>query len=147
LVDRPAILDLFVGCGAIAAGRLAVVCIDGRPSSIVAALRRRFREGCIAPVVYIHDSATVVYPFTLEPLASLLRAQEGGRVLYADLGLPPLGASARRFGDRTPGSNELVFELEAIPPETLVKYVTEAASRLARESAEVTHPSVRRTTP
>jgi|HubBroStandDraft_4_1064222.scaffolds.fasta_scaffold551407_2 hypothetical protein len=132
LVDRPVILDLFAATGAMASARLAVVCVDGTPAPVVAWLVQRFRAGLRAPVLYLHDAATVVYPFTLEPLASLVRSLDGGPVVYRDLGLPPLGATARRFGDpRLPG-DEPILDLEALPPATLVRYVTEAAERLER---------------
>ena len=42
-------------------------------------------------VLYLHDSTTVVYPFALEPVATLLHHGAGAPFVYADIGLPPLG--------------------------------------------------------
>jgi hypothetical protein len=131
LVDRPAILDLLAAMGASASTRIAAVCIDGTPAPLVAWLAQRFRAGQRAPVLFLHDAATVVYPFTLEPLASLLRAAGGAPPVYRDLGLPPLGAAARRFGDPTLPRDEPILSLEAIPPATLVRYVAGAVDRVA----------------
>jgi hypothetical protein len=130
LVDRPAILDLFVACGATASERLAVVCIDGSPASVVAWLKAGFQAGRRAPVLYLHDAATVVYPFALEPLATLVQHPGAEPLVYADLGLPPLGATARRFGDPALPAGELILDLEVIPPATLVRYCTKAAARV-----------------
>jgi hypothetical protein len=131
LVDRPALLDLFAAAGPLAPAGLAVVCVDGTPAPAVDWLAKSFQAGRRAPVLYLHDAATVVYPFTVEPLASLVRSARGGRVAYRDLGLPPLGASARRFGDPTLPRDEPILDLEALPPATLLRYVAAAAARLA----------------
>jgi hypothetical protein len=131
MVDRPAILDLFLASGAIDPQKLSVVCIDGTPSRAVARLVRGFRAGRRAPVLYVHDAATVVYPFAIEPLATLVESLQDGPPAYADLGLPPLGATARRFGDPRLPDDEPVLELEAIPPATLLRYCIRAADRLA----------------
>jgi len=130
LVDRPAILDLFVACGAIAASRLAVVCLDGSPSTVVEWLRRGFEAGRRVPFVFLHDAASVVYPFTREPLATLVEHRGRVPLVYRDLGLPPLGASTRRFDDPGLPADERIFELEALPPATLVRFATLAAQRL-----------------
>ena len=126
LVDRSAILDFFAATGLSASARIAAVCIDGTPAPLVAWLARSFRAGQRAPVLYLHDAATVVYPFTLEPLASLLRSTGGAPLVYRDLGLPPLGAAARRFSDPTLPPDEPILALEAIPPATLVRWVAAA---------------------
>jgi hypothetical protein len=131
LVDRPAIVNLFAASGAVSFAELAVVCVDGTPAPVVAWLERAFQAGHRAPVLYLHDAATVVYPFTLEPFATLLRHRGDGPVVYRDLGLPPLGATGRRFRDPRLPSEELILDLEAIPPATLVRYCAEAARRLA----------------
>lgn len=123
LVDWPAIRELFVASGALVPPGLAVVGIDGTPARMVAWLQRGFREGRRAPVLYLHDAATVVYPFTLEPLASSLAHAGPAPVGYADLGLPPLGASARRFGEPALAGEGAIVELEAIPPAALLRYV------------------------
>jgi hypothetical protein len=130
LVDRPAVADLFAATPGIARTGIAVVCIDGTPAPLVAELARGFAAGQRAPVLYLHDAATVVYPFALEPLATLVRREGGTPLAYRDLGLPPLGTTARRFGDPALPGDEPILEIEAIPPATLVRYCTEAASRL-----------------
>lgn len=124
LVDRREILDLFVASGALATAKLAVVCVDGSPSSVVAWLRRGIRAGARAPIGFLHDAATAVYPFLLEPLATLLEHAHGEAIAYADLGLPARGLAAERFplaGDGVP-RRERVRELEALPPSALVAY-------------------------
>jgi hypothetical protein len=129
LVDRPAILGLFM---ALAHPAFTAACIDGTPPAVVARLARRFREGLRVPVLYLHDAATVVYPFAIEPLATLVEvtngAQQGEPIVYRDLGLPPLGAAADRFGDASLPNGEEIVELEAIPPATLLRYVVKAVS-------------------
>jgi hypothetical protein len=124
LVDRPAILDLFVASGVLVTARLAVVCIDGSPSHVVAWLARGFRAGRRAPVAYLHDAATTVYPFVLEPLAST----SNSGIAYCDLGLPPRGVAAASlpFANVVPPS-EVVVELEALPPGALIAYATRKA--------------------
>ncbi len=142
-VDRRAILDVFVACGVAASGEYAVVSpLDGYPSCVITLLSNAFREGHRIPVVYLHDAATVVYPFVVEPLASLVEQQDPRPLPYADIGLPPLGASPRRFGDARLPPDELILELEALPPRTLVRYATEAADRLALQ-----HGLTRRSAP
>ncbi len=89
----------------------------------------RGRGGGAPGAGYIHDAATVIYPFMLEPLATLMMdaARAGAEALqFVDLGLPPLGAAARRFGDPALAPDALVVALEAIPPATLVRYCVEA---------------------
>jgi hypothetical protein len=125
VVDRPSIVHLFAACGA---GELDVVCLDGTPAATVSRLRRAFERGARAVALFAHDAATVVYPFSFEPLASLVAANEGA-VAYVDLGLPPLGAAPRRFGCDALG-DEMIFELEALPPMALVSHCVEASRAL-----------------
>ena len=127
LVDRPVVRDLLRATEAIAKAGVAVVCVDGTPSPVVAWLTRELDAGLRAPVLYLHDAATVLYPFTIEPLASLVRHRDGRPIVYRDLGLPPLGATARRFADPSLLGDEPILELEAIPPATLARYVEQAA--------------------
>ncbi len=150
LVDRVALVDLFAThplTGAGARPRLAVVCIDGSPPLLVAWLRERFLTGWAAPVLYLHDAATVVYPFAIEPLATLvssrgsvssggsLAAHASARPLaYVDLGLPPLGATARRFRDPSLPRERVVVELAALSPDALVRYCLDAAQRLIAQA-------------
>jgi hypothetical protein len=129
LVDRPAVLDLFVASGVMPAARLAVVCIDGSPAPVVAWLRKGYRAGRRAPVLYLHDAATVAYPFAFEPLASLIRHGHAGPLPYRDLGLPPLGAPARRFAPESSSDPEVFLDLEAVPPAALVSFVVRRAQR------------------
>jgi hypothetical protein len=136
LVDRPAIVELFVPSKAVASGRLAVVCIDGSPSSTVDWIRRGIRGGCRAPVLYVHDAATVIYPFAVEPIASMLEHGGAESLVYVDLGLPPLGATARRFGDPSLPRDAVLRELAAIPAATLVRYCTESARRVASDGGD-----------
>lgn len=130
MVDRPAILDLFVASGMIAVARLAVVCVDGSPSPVVAWLQRGFKAGRRVPLVYLHDSASVLYPFAVEPLATLIRSRGDEPLVYRDLGLPPRGANARRFDDPVLPADEPIVDLEALPPATLVRFGAVAALRL-----------------
>ena len=133
LVDRPSVLDLFLALtgpdeGAEKRGALAVVCTDGTPKQVVAWLARGCGDWLRAPVLYLHDAATVVYPFSLEPLATRVRRQDEAPMVYRDLGLSPGGSTARRFGDPSLPSDELILELEAIPPVALLRYVAKAAA-------------------
>jgi hypothetical protein len=123
-------VELFAASAEIRLDGLAVVCLDGTPSSLVASIARGFREGRRAPVLYLHDSATVVYPFALEPLATLVRHRAEEPFVYRDLGLPPLGTSSRRFHDPSLPSDVPILALEAIPPATLQRYVIESARRV-----------------
>ena len=132
LVDRPAIVDVFLES---AAPRLAVVSVDGSPAAVVDWLKAWFRAGHRAPVLYVHDAATIVYPFVIEPIATLVEAQEGEPIAYLDLGLSPLGTSARRFRDPSLPRNEPIVRLDAIPPATLVRYCSEAARRMVSAQA------------
>ena len=140
LVDRPAIRDLFAAIdvapklGGVASEDLglAVVCIDGTPAALVRSLVRGFAEGLRAPVLYLHDATTIIYPFAVEPLATLVKQNDPRPIDYRDLGLPPLGAIARRFDDPVLPSDEPIFELEAIPPATLLRYCVKSA-RSARQ--------------
>jgi hypothetical protein len=129
LVDRAAILDLLAAMAADGSHALtgtAVVCIDGSPAPLVARLVQRFRGGWSLPVLYLHDAATVVYPFAIEPLATLVSQQGERSIVYRDLGLPPLGASARRFRDPALSPDEPILHLEEIPPLALARYCAKA---------------------
>jgi hypothetical protein len=130
LVDRPAIVEIFAAAG-VSTSTLAVTCIDGTPRALVTRLTRAFRSGERAAVLYLHDSATIIYPFTFEPIATLVASRSS--IIYRDLGLPPLGTSARRFGDPTLGGDP-IRELAAIPPAALVRYCVGAARSLVMES-------------
>lgn len=134
IVDRPAILDLFIASGVVTTARLAVVCVDGSPSNVVDWLRDGFRAGHRAPVGYLHDAATAFYPFSIEPLASLIAVSNGAPIDYVDLGLPVRGALARGFPRAGDGatdpfasdarSGERIVALEALTPYAMIAYAT-----------------------
>lgn len=132
LVDRPEVLALFVASGAAASGRLAVVSADGTPAPLIARLKKSFRAGLRPPVLYIHDATTILYPFAIEPIATLVRHRRGEPFVYVDLGLPPFGAPGRRFGDPALARDATVLELRAIPPAALVRYCVDAAEHVMR---------------
>jgi hypothetical protein len=128
LVDRPSVVGLFVASGVLSTARLAVVCLDGSPRHVVRWLARGFQAGHRAPIGFLHDAGTTVYPFLIEPLATLVDALGDGEPLaYRDLGLPPRGLPTRRFpfAEALPAS-EPVTELAALPPRALVAYATRA---------------------
>lgn len=128
IVDRREIVDLFAASGVLAQGRIAVVCVDGTPRSVVTWLRHGVRAGYRAPIGYLHDAATVLYPFAFEPVKTLIAALRAGEPLaFADLGLPHAGlrSSALPF---CAGRNRTISELEDAPPAAIIGY---AARRLA----------------
>lgn len=124
IVDRPAIVDLFVASGVLVQARIAVVCVDGSPRHVVSWLTSAARRGHRAPVGYLHDARTVLYPFSFEPVATLVHVSRGESIVYRDLGIgpdrtlhDPLGiARAYAAGAR---------ELEELPPCSLVAYAVE----------------------
>ena len=128
LVDRRELVDLFAASGVLVQARLAVVSTDGTPRTVVRWLQRGIRAGFRAPVGYLHDAATVLYPFALEPLRTLVDAARGREPIdFLDLGLPPHGLAAAEL-PFCPPLPEPVTELEAPPPAAIVAY---AARRLA----------------
>jgi hypothetical protein len=130
LVDRPPIRHLLAKAEAIASHGIAVVCADGTPRPLVTRLTREIRAGRRVAVLYLHDASTILYPFSIEPIATLVaESREGERLAYLDLGLPPLGASPERFGSTLPDAP--IFELAAIPAAALVRYCLAAASSLS----------------
>ncbi len=134
LVDRPPIRDLLAKADAIASGGFAVICADGTPRPLVTRLKQEIPAGRRVAVLYLHDARTILYPFSLEPIATLLReSREGERLAYLDVGLPPLGASRERFGDSTL-PDKPIFELAAIPVPALVRYCLAAARSLSPEA-------------
>lgn len=130
LVDRRELVDLFAASGVLVHARLAVVCSDGSPAPVVAWLRRGLAAGWRAPFGYLHDSATVLYPFFVEPLATLCRVVDGEPAPYADLGLPPDGVP-RRVLERGSDDDEPVRELEAVPPAALIAWAMRELSVLS----------------
>jgi hypothetical protein len=123
MVDRREIVDLFAASGVLVQARMAVVCTDGSPAPVIAWLRRGLRAGHRAPFGYLHDAATVLYPFSLEPFATLFRVLGGEPARVVDLGLPPDGLPRRALG-RGGAASERVFELEAVEPSTLISWAT-----------------------
>ena len=113
LVDRPEIVDVFASSGALIQARIAVVDVSGHPRDVLRWLVNGARAGHRAPVGYLHDAATVLYPFTFEPLRTLVAR---GDVRYRDLGFRP----GRGFRD--PERRKRVFELSEASPTALVTY-------------------------
>jgi hypothetical protein len=124
VVDRPAIVDLFAASGALIQARLAVVCFDGTPATVTRWLCRGLRAGFRAPVGYLHDAATIAYPFAFEPLRTLVAV--GAPIEFVDLGLPPGGLPASQL-PFCPALPSPVVDLEEPPPAAIVAY---AARRL-----------------
>ena len=114
LVDRPAIVDLFAASGALVQARIAVVDVHGYPAPVVDWLVRGARRGHRAPVGFLHDAATALYPFLLEPLASLSRSKHPPP--FRDLGIGAGGSM------RDPITRGRERELEAVTPAALVSY-------------------------
>ena len=121
LVDRPAIVDLIAASGALAQARVAPVCVDGTPRPVVRWLCDGLRQGHRAPVGFLHDAGTAVYPFLFEPLATLVALPRSGPLDYRDLGLPPGGGLRDPLG-LARGYERRVRELEQLPPASLVAY-------------------------
>jgi hypothetical protein len=136
LVDSPRIVDAIVATGVLVQARIAVVAVDGSPAHVVSWLRRGFRLGHRAPVGYLHDASTVLYPFLIEPLATLVAAQKSGPIAYRDLGIGPgrrlrdplrvasaRAGRARRLAD-VPAASLAAFAaqelLRMVPPDPLL---------------------------
>ena len=124
LVDRPALVDLFAASGALIQGRVAVVSTSGEPRHVVDWLVAGARAGRSAPVGYVHDATTVLYPFFFEPLATLGRARVPVR--FRDLGLRP----GRGFRD--PYTRKRAYDLEAVTPAALVTYAVRAVLEMVQ---------------
>lgn len=120
LVDRPEVVQLFAASGVVVQARLAVVSLDGFPNHVTAWLCRGMRAGHRAPIGYLHDAATVVYPFTYEPLATWITAADDEPLRYLDLGIPPGGLAAGPDVDH----GEALLELEELAPRALVAWAT-----------------------
>lgn len=114
LVDRPAIVDLFAASGALVQSRVAVVDVTGEPRAIVRWLVSAARAGQRAPIGYLHDARTVLYPFFFEPLATLIA--RGPKLRFRDLGFVP------ERGFRDPFTRTRVHDLEAATPSALISY-------------------------
>ncbi len=112
VVDQPDVVDLFAASGALVQARVAVVDLHGYPRNVVRWLIAGARAGRSAPIGYLHDATTVLYPFAFEPLSSLTRADSP--VAYRDLGIRPY------LGLRDASSP--AFELEAVTPAALISY-------------------------
>jgi len=118
LVDHDAIVDLFAASGALIQARVAVVSTSGHPRRVLDWLVAGARAGRAAPVGYLHDASTVLYPFAFEPLATLFARDPA--LPFRDLGFRP----GRGFRD--PHTRARVSELEAATPAALVAYATRA---------------------
>jgi hypothetical protein len=117
LVDRREVVDLFASSGALVQARIAVVDVSGHPREVTRWLVNGARAGHRAPVGYLHDAATVLYPFTFEPLRTLVAR---GHLRYRDLGFRP----SRGFRD--PEKRKRVFALADASPTALVSYAVRA---------------------
>lgn len=124
LVDRPAIVDLFVASGALIQTRIAVVCVDGTPARVVRWLTRGVLRGHRAPVGYLHDARTVLYPFFYEPFATLVAVTGGSQLMYRDLGIGP-GRSLRDPLGLARAVATRAACLEELPPSSLVAYAAQ----------------------
>ena len=113
LVDRREIVDLFAQSGALIQARVAVVDVSGHPRDVVRWLVTGARAGHSAPIGYLHDASTVLYPFSFEPLRTLA---ERGDVRFRDLGFRP----GRGFRD--PVQKKRVMSLGDATPSALVSY-------------------------
>ena len=130
IVDRSELVDLFAASGVLVQARIAVVSTDGTPRTVVRWLARGIRAGFRAPVGYLHDASTVLYPFALEPLATLIEVERGRQpIAYVDLGLPPRGLAADALPFCPPIAAP-VTELEAPPPAAIIAYAARRLSRL-----------------
>lgn len=118
LVDRDAIVDLFAGSGALIQARVAVVSTSGYPRRVVEWLVAGACAGRSAPVGYLHDASTVLYPFFFEPLATLVARNPA--LPFRDLGFRP----GRGFRD--PYTRARTHDLEAATPAALVSYAVRA---------------------
>ena len=134
IVDRRELVDLFAASGVLVQARLAVVCIDGTPAPCVRWLQRGLRAGFRAPVGYLHDASTVLYPFAVEPLRTLVEvAGASSPIDFIDLGLPPGGLRWSQL-PFCPRIAEPITELEQAPPAAIVAYAARAlAKRLPRD--------------
>lgn len=113
LVDRREIVDLFAASGALIQSRIAVVDVSGYPRNVLRWLEIGARAGHRAPIGYLHDAATVLYPFSFEPLRTLCAR---GEVRFRDLGFRP----GRGFRD--PQKRGRVLSLADATPAALVSY-------------------------
>ena len=143
LVDRPAMLDSFIGSGAMPGARLAVVCIDGSPGPVVAWLRRGFRAGPprTGPVLARrgHRRLSLRASSRSRPSSATAAA---GRSCTATFGLPPLGAPARRFGRSLDAPTTRSSSISRpLPPAALVSYVD--PPRAARGPRRSQHAAAR----
>jgi hypothetical protein len=127
LVDRPELVERFAASGALVQGRVAVVDIHGHPREVVRWLVEGVRSGHRAPVGFLHDPATVVYPFAFEPLASLTRASTP--LVFRDLGIRPGGAL------RDPFTRKRVTRLDAMSPAGLVAYAAQGVLSMTEGDA------------
>ena len=113
LVDRPEMVELFARSGALVQSRVAIVDVRGNPREVVRWLVVGARAGHDAPVGYLHDATTVLYPFSFEPLRTLASR---GSIRFRDLGFRP----GRGFRD--PIQKKRVTSLADATPSALVSY-------------------------
>ena len=126
LVDRDALVETFAASGVLVQSRVAVVSTSGEPRHVVEWLVEGARAGRSAPVGYLHDASTVLYPFAFEPLATLAK-RPGLR--YRDLGLRP-GA-----GFRDAWQKKRVYALKDVTPAALVSYAVRGVLEMIEPDA------------
>jgi hypothetical protein len=119
MVDSHEVRDLFIASGVLVHARLAVITTDGSPEQVVAWLQRGLRAGYRAPFGYLHEASTVIYPYLLEPFATVLDVHQGEAAPVVELGLPPDGLPMRAFGA---AGAQRVLELEAVEPSILIAW-------------------------
>jgi hypothetical protein len=89
-------------------------------------VKRGSRDRRDADIGYLHDAATVLYPFAFEPLRTLVAR---GDVRFRDLGLRP----GRGFRD--PEKRSRILKLASVSPSALVTYaVRSVLSMLAGDA-------------
>ncbi len=132
MVDRSELVDLIVASGVVVQGRIAVVSLQGEPANVVRWLAEGFRAGHRAPVGFLHDASTVVYPFAFEPLRTLVAAELRVPISYRDLGLHPRGLPLRAlpFLSKAAFGERRFFELEEAPPSALVAHAARSLLEL-----------------
>jgi hypothetical protein len=124
MVDRPELVDVFAASGVLVQARMAVVCVDGTPRPVMRWLIGGLGRGWRAPIGYLHDSATILYPFVLEPLRScldVLRPDES--LVFRDLGLPREGLDPGELPFAT-RLRRRIHRLSEPPPAAMIAWAT-----------------------
>ncbi len=126
VAGAPSLVETFAASGALIQSRVAVVSTSGEPRHVVEWLVAGARAGNTAPVGYLHDASTVLYPFFFEPLRTL--AERPG-LRYRDLGLRP------GSGLRDPYRRTRVYDLDAVTPAALISYAVRSVLEMIEPDA------------